>query len=59
MMKIGKTMIWVLMVIASLVILTVTAFADVDSLFAYITLAAVIVIMMLGTVLIDTEEQQQ
>jgi len=56
-MKIGKTMIWVLLVIASLVVLAVTALADVDSLFAYITLAAVIVIMLLGTVLLDEEQQ--
>jgi|GEM_PF-6874108 hypothetical protein len=58
MFKLDKTAIWVLMVIVSLVILAITALADVDSLFAYITLAAVIVIMLFGTVLIETEEQQ-
>ena len=56
-MKIGKTMIWVLLVIASLVVLAATALADIDSLFAYITLAAVIIIMLLGTVLLDEEQQ--
>jgi hypothetical protein len=57
MFKLGKTVIWVLLIIASLVVLAVTALADVDSLFAYITLAAIIVIMLLGTVLIDEEQQ--
>ena len=57
MFKLGKTVIWALIIIASLVVLAVTALADVDSFYTYITLAAVIIIMLFGTVVIDTEEQ--
>jgi len=57
MMKINKMMMWVLIVIVSLVVLAITALADVDSLFVYITLAAVIAITLFGTVLLDEEQQ--